>query len=739
MPIIEERIFKDAFLDLLKDEPDFKRAKGAKNDAYSLATAKYYSSEIERANTALRALKLTLPQRLKPSLEKNKRKVLLATLAARLEYFTWEYHCALAPNNDNILPNPTAADIHNLFNGIHQNSLANRAITTITNQFIQYFTKFLTDINNDWNDIGNVFSPNWNLIELRDIIATGSDTHKQGKSVVILIFLGKRKPPVGPISVGASIKNFLTITPTKLLKLVYKPSDLTLDYLLVGDTQRVSNSFGGALPNPPGGSLFEIINSQIIANHLNADPAFAGKPNPVLPVYPILPKNSGSITNAYGYLKFLKHRPKAKSVANPAGPSTFNVKLVRKEQPKWDWIALNNDELINYYRLFGWFCAVGLNFGLADAHNQNLIVHNRKPYLIDNEIAFKWRCDSIGNTGLQDVMSSPGPAKDGDRCHIYFKNGTGLQSTTGSRAAVYINGGINEAVDLFQRDIGNAYSNWLGSADLNNAIARYTPMPTKDYGKEIRTVFHRSLCCGLVPNLPAVPYNQYFTFKLNSAIKTWYNGLESEQRPNFVMRSPQHDWLDYLNCDYPSYYKILGDPNLELYNARGNIVPITSPVNPFTLAALPWNNAAINANRNRTIAGTHYFDHYPSVFLFDIDLSTLPAPAGTVAHLDNNVINDLGASFTANGIILSGAAVESTEKDGEQWRIIDGNNVYHLRYKIAPFVKVYRKGTAIEMITSQYNLLKNNAAFRTQLVNDAHAYINNTYPGTKPPPIYDSF
>ncbi|MFZ0456162.1 MAG: DUF4135 domain-containing protein [Ignavibacteriaceae bacterium] len=734
MPIIEEKIFKDAFLEILKDEPGTKRATGGANDPFSLATAKYYSSEIERANTALQTLKSTLPQRLKPALEKNKRKVLVATLAARLEYFAWEYHCALAPNNNNTLPNPTAADIHNLFNGVHQNTLANHAITTITTQFIQYFNKFLPDIDNDWSDLENIFFPKWNLMELRDIIATGSDTHKQGKSVVILIFFGKRKLPAGPISVGASIRNYLTVASTKLLKLVYKPSDLTLDYLLVGDTNKVSNAYTGPLPNIPGGSLFEIINSQILNNHLNPDAAFAGKPDPVLPVYPILPKNSGSILNAYGYLKFLKHRPKAEST----GPATFKVKLVNKERPKWDWIALNNDELINYYRIFGWFCAIGLNFGIADAHNQNLIVHNRKPYLIDNEISFKWRCDAISKTGLHDVMGSPGPAKAGDRCHIYYKNGAGLEITTGNKAALYINGGINEAIDLFQRDTGNAFTNWIGSAALGSAIARYTPQATRDYGQTLRTVFYHSFCLGQVPNPPAVPFGANFFFR--DAIKGWYNGNESEHRPNYVMRSSQHDWYDYLNCDYPAYYKILGDPQLNLYNASGITVQVSQPVHPVTGAPLPWNDPLINAAKNRTIAGTHYFDHYPSVYLFQIDLSILPLPAGTTAHLNNNVINDLSASFNANGNPLTGAAVESTEKDDEQWRIIDGNNVFHLRLKSGTtFVIVYKRGTAIEMIQAQYNLLKNDAGFRNQLINDAHAFITSKYPGVKPAPIYDSF
>ncbi len=255
----------------------------------------------------------------------------------------------------------------------------------------------------------------------------------------------------------------------------------------------------------------------------------------------------------------------------------------------------------------------------------------------------------------------------------------------------------------------------------------------------MRGIFNQNYCTGQVPNPPAVDY--HIAFEYITSIRDWYNGgIEAQQRPNYVMTCPKHDWKDYLNCDYPSYYRKLGDPQLDLYNARGIIVKVKSPRNPVTKTALNYDDNKIKANRNRTIAGIHYFDHYPAVYLFEVNLTSLLAPAGTLAHLNNNVINDLSAVFTANGNALTVAAVGSTEKDDREWRIIDGNKVFHLRcIKGSTIIKIYRKGTAIEMVQTQYNLLKNNAVFRAALINDAHAAINAKYPGVKPAPIYDSF
>ena len=51
MPIIDDSRFKASLVDILKDEPAYKRCKGRDDwENWSYAVAKYYSLEIERAN-----------------------------------------------------------------------------------------------------------------------------------------------------------------------------------------------------------------------------------------------------------------------------------------------------------------------------------------------------------------------------------------------------------------------------------------------------------------------------------------------------------------------------------------------------------------------------------------------------------------------------------------------------------------------------------------------------------------
>ncbi len=769
MPIINDKIFKQALLAVLKDEMDAKRAGGAKNNALSIGTAKYYGPLIEEANNDLKQLHTGLAARLKPALHYKKRREILGTLGARLEYYTWQYHRSLG--HDNNVPNPTTQEVNDLCAQLGQNPLppgispdflARHAVRTIKSNFIAYVTDVLTHVNTDWNDIQGAFFPTYRLAELQEITVTGSDSHKGGKAVVLLQFKGEYQMVGGQqvAAVAPNQRNVFTRVKSKPLRLVYKPSDLSLDYMMVGDTQTVSQAVAGlAGITPPNGSLFETINALVTAGNVqavnNPDP-FQNRPLPTalnnwpfLPIYSILPRNlNQGIHLRYGYLEFLTHYPKPM----PTGQvGEFNARVRNSERARWDWITDQNDDLIDYYRVFGWYIAIAMNFGIADAHNENMIVHGKKPYLIDLEISFKWKCETLGNTGLQDVMSSWGPSRKGDKCQIIYKNGANLEYAKGIQAANYIVAGMNEAADLLQRDPGNTLAGpggWLDFAGLAGAYARYTVRPTRDYGNLLRTIYYAAplqnlgafpndgvthACMAPVPNPGNLPSYHAF-FPKNGSIRWWYNGLESEHRPNFVENDPQHAWTDYLNCDYPAFYRQLN--TLNLTNSQGVAVQVAQPA-AYNL---------VGANRDRQIAGAHYFDHYPAVHLFDVDVAALPIPIA-VNHLNGHVIADLGGSFGQNGINLTPNAAESTEKDDEQWRIIDSGfnptRIFHIRYQQGTIVSVFEAGSAIQMAQRQYERFRNDLNFRTTLITRAQQDVANQYPPQNIPPsnptIYDGF
>jgi hypothetical protein len=120
-----------------------------------------------------------------------------------------------------------------------------------------------------------------------------------------------------------------------------------------------------------------------------------------------------------------------------------------------------------------------------------------------------------------------------------------------------------------------------------------------------------------------------------------------------------------------------------------------------------------------------------------------PAVPLTPDHLNQHLIADLTDSFAQiphPGINLTHNARAETQKDDEQWRINDGDNIYFIeRFSDTLQARVFKPGTAIEMVQTQYARLKNSVAFRQQLETDAHAYVNRKYPRNDVNPLFNNF
>ena len=139
---------------------------------------------------------------------------------------------------------------------------------------------------NDWAYLQHTFANQNSLFDkLIDIQSTGSDFHKGGQQVLILTF---------------------KVYPTGLHRVVYKPSDLEIDCLIIGDSPAVNRFFQ---PHFQEASLMEILNTLIKQNSTyNLQP---------FPIYKILPMYAGSrlklnpdgslpIRDSYGYIEYLE-------------------------------------------------------------------------------------------------------------------------------------------------------------------------------------------------------------------------------------------------------------------------------------------------------------------------------------------------------------------------------------------------------------------------------------------------
>lgn len=212
--------------------------------------------------------------------------------------------------------------------------------------------------------------PGLTLNSLKAIKSTGSDFHKGGRQVLILTF--GTSWWWGP---GQKLPWWSD------LKVVYKPTDLEIDCLLVGNSNAVNAATAPAqfMVN----SLVEIFNNRAAANPpANFEP---------LPTYRILPRNPTSnmpippgglpIRDAYGYMEYLGYDltglPLPLSNYYLTGESDY---LIYQTQDETQVVP-------RFYRQMGEWLAFATMFAITDMHLENVRVTKYQPRLIDLEIS----------------------------------------------------------------------------------------------------------------------------------------------------------------------------------------------------------------------------------------------------------------------------------------------------------------------------------------------------------------
>ena len=229
-----------------------------------------------------------------------------------------------------------------------------------------------TRVLSDWPALEAMFleEKGQKLEELTEITSTGSDFHKGGQQVLIL--------------------TFRTNLVNKPLRIVYKPSDLEVDCLIMGKTEALTKA---GLADFQTESLMEIL-------WLMKPPADV--PPDDFPRYKILPRNPGSqlqrddkgrlpIRTSYGYLEFLDYDDAQRRLS-----------------------AQNKDTLCTRFStILGQLAAVACAFSLSDLHIENLIVHQYAPYLIDLENCLSRPIDQLSATEMTTGDVVNGGALDG--------------------------------------------------------------------------------------------------------------------------------------------------------------------------------------------------------------------------------------------------------------------------------------------------------------------------------------
>jgi hypothetical protein len=184
-------------------------------------------------------------------------------------------------------------------------------------------------------------------------------------------------------------------------KILYKPRNVCIDACITGNQSD---------------SLFQLINSMDI----NID----------LQTYTFLPKNG------YGYVEFL---------------SSSNI--------------MNSNEMKNYYYTLGMLQAISTIFGIHDLHEENVLIHNKKPCLIDLEVSFNLNelINHKGNTGLTDKIIN---------CSDNINNGEIIKNE--------IKSGFDKIKSIFEDDKNKKnLKKFIEDLDPNLAF-RFVPINTQD-------------------------------------------------------------------------------------------------------------------------------------------------------------------------------------------------------------------------------------------------------------------
>lgn len=270
-------------------------------------------------------------------------------------------------------------------------------LETITTNFINNLDLCLKRVRADRKAIERCFLDGQKIQQISNVTVSDSDPHKGGKQVIFLTF----KTTQGET------------------KVVYKPSDVEIDYRLVGKNTPHLVAFlneqkSTGYPQAPYESLYEVADNLFASQNENAAHIEALKKGPKsslaytqsyermlgllnMPTYVILPRYPGSrlkqkgdilpIQESYGYIEYLDHGPEG-----PTYPESISHHVYQnyhssspEERLQWDWITDQPEEVRTAYRIWGRIIAFAVVFLQTDLHISNQRFHKRKPHIIDLE------------------------------------------------------------------------------------------------------------------------------------------------------------------------------------------------------------------------------------------------------------------------------------------------------------------------------------------------------------------
>jgi hypothetical protein len=418
---------------------------------------------------------------------------------------------------------------------------------------------------NDWAYLQHTFAnPNCLFDKLIGIQSTGSDFHKGGQQVLILTF--KVYPTGGSHQV------------------VYKPSDLEVDCLIIGDSQAVNQFHDPPFQNA---SLMEILNELIEQNPDCGLERF--------PTYKILPMNAGTrlqadgngnlpIRDSYGYIEYLEQYDEVSNsdfFGYNKGKSNFKI------YDHQDREAI----CTRFGALLGQLAACAGIFSISDLHMENLIVHNYLPYMIDLENSLTRKVVMLnetemlsGVTGAIDavmVWSKKSAAKDDEkqigelttrkprRNRLWAHPNRVISTKEYCGAAIR---GFVRTMNLVHQALAEPSQQLLLAGWFQRlqkgAIVRVIPLETGKFSSSIDDAYRK---CGDMNSFTAEiqkSMNQYIISK-----RAEWTKQPTETLPAFICLEADYLTGDFANFDIPVFYHKLDTCNVMTSEGKPIRVP----------------------------------------------------------------------------------------------------------------------------------------------------------------------
>lgn len=524
---------------------------------------------------------------------------LLNSLALALDYWV----CPAVEGQIQINNYTSLADYQNYFNtnilnaNYAANVLAFRNNYPITdNALVRIAANFRANIKEacgrafaDRAAIQNLFIdlyPGLTLTSLKAIKSTGSDFHKGGKQVLVLTF--------GTFWWWGRIPWWSD------LKVVYKPTDLEIDCLLVGNSNAVNAATAPAqfMVN----SLVEIFNNRAAANPpANFEP---------LPAYRILPRSPTSnmpigpaglpIRAAYGYMEYLGY--------DLTGiPIPYSNYYLTGESDYLIYHTQDETQIVpRFYRQTGEWLALATMFAITDMHMENVRVTKYQPRLIDLEISLTkvFNFDVTETTMFKVTMGTTLGGINGEtngqaeflrqvrlnggflqigRVPLPKKFQNRLWAMRPSERVVPVNSflllqGLRNAMDVIRAGQQNGdFTAWFNRLTNTNVLVRVLPYGTTTWETVRRNVYETA-----VENAPGAALRQTIMQNMQLQINMDFPHYVPPGLPTFVAMvpgtpvAPSPAVVDLEHFDIPAFYHRIG--TTDILDSAGHVLAVPPQV-----------------------------------------------------------------------------------------------------------------------------------------------------------------